>query len=159
MIHLDHLRDLLEELLEFPPVDILLHEVIIHLIHQVVGDFRMRSRAIVFALPLLYRRLYLLPLLFLLLVVWFDAEQLVHGCRFVVVCIHQDFADGFGLVAGEDAAELLEYRLLLVGLLARCGHAVGRVLSVLGLLLLISPLFLALLLAFGLGTLLGVDLL
>ena len=80
MIHLDHLRNLLEELLEFPPVDILFHEVIIHLIHQVVGDFRMRSRAIVFALPLLYRRLYLLPLLFLLLVVWFDAEELVHGC-------------------------------------------------------------------------------
>ena len=62
-------------------------------------------------------------------------------------------------MAREDAAELLKYCLLLVGLLARCGHAVGRVLSVLGLLLLISPLFLALLLAFGLGALLGVDLL
>lgn len=62
-------------------------------------------------------------------------------------------------MAREDAAELLEYCLLFIGFLARCGHAVGRVLSVLGLLLLVSSLFLALLLAFRLGVLLDVDLL
>jgi hypothetical protein len=62
-------------------------------------------------------------------------------------------------VAGEYAAELFEYRLLFIGLFTGCGHAVGRVLSVLGLLLLLSSLFLTLFLVFRLGVLLGVDLL
>ena len=62
-------------------------------------------------------------------------------------------------MAGEDTAELLEYGLFLVGFFSGCGHAVGGVLSVLGLLLLISSLFLTLLLVFRLGALLGVDLL
>jgi hypothetical protein len=62
-------------------------------------------------------------------------------------------------VAGKDAAELFEYRLLFVGLLFRRGQAVGRVLSVLGLLLLFSSLFLSQFLVLRLGALLDIDLL